>query len=147
MRSCFKLMELAIIGSTVLMVLPFSKQPQSTSRFVTAPEMQAALASITSDALLRHVTVLASDQFEGRAPGTRGEELTVNYLTEQFKQFGLRPGNPDGTYIQRVPLVGIRSQATASFVAGGKPLALRFPEAYAAFSPRPVPEIDVQNAE
>ncbi len=51
--------------------------------------------------------MLSSDEFEGRAPGTKGEELTVNYLVDQFKKFGLRPGNTDGTYIQKVPLVGI----------------------------------------
>ena len=39
--------------------------------------------------------------------GTRGEDLTVEYLVAQLKQVGLRPGNPDGTFIQRVPLVGI----------------------------------------
>jgi hypothetical protein len=114
---------------------------------VTSPEMQAAIASITSEELLRHVKVLASDQFEGRAPGTRGEELTVKYLIEQFKQFGLKPGNPDGSYVQQAPLIGITSQPAASFSASGKPIALRFPEDYAAFSPRPVSEITVQDAD
>ncbi|HEU4387136.1 MAG TPA: hypothetical protein VFV34_05025 [Blastocatellia bacterium] len=56
--------------------------------------------------MLRHIKVLASDEFEGRAPGTKGEGLTVNYLIEQFKQFGLKAGNPDGTYVQKVLLIG-----------------------------------------
>ena len=47
--------------------------------------------------------VLASDDFEGRKPGTRGEEKTVAYLTEQFKKLGLKPGNGQ-TYVQPVPL-------------------------------------------
>ena len=51
--------------------------------------------------------MLSSDEFEGRAPGTKGEELTVNYLVDQFKKAGLKPGNTDGTYMQKVPLVGI----------------------------------------
>ena len=50
---------------------------------------------------------LSSDEFEGRGPGTKGEELTVAYLIDQFKKIGLKPGNTDGTYIQKVPLVGI----------------------------------------
>src|SRR5207248_3648218 len=54
---------------------------------------------------------LSSDEFEGRAPGTRGEELTVRYLVDQFKKIGLKPGNTDGTYIQKVPLVGITPAA------------------------------------
>ena len=117
------------------------------SRFAPSPGMQAALASVTSEEVLRHVKVLASDQFEGRAPGSRGEELTVNYLIEQFKQFGLKPGNPDGAYIQQVPLVGITSKPSASFVAGGEPLSLGFPEDYAAYSPLPAPEVAVEDAD
>src|SRR5262249_42039571 len=138
---------LTVALSVTLITLAFASRQSSESRFAPSPEMQAALASITSEELLRHVKVLASDQFEGRAPGTRGAELTVNSLIEKFKQLGLSPGNPDGGYIQKVPMVGIKSQPAASFVAGGKPLALRFSEDYAAFSPRPAPEIMVKDTD
>ena len=147
MRIAIKLVGLTVALSAALIALAYAMRQRSESRFVASPEMQAALASITSEDLLRHVKALASDQFEGRAPGSRGEDLTVNYLIEQFKQFGLKPGNPDGTYIQQAPLVGIKSQANASFVAGGEPLSLRFPEDYAAFSPRPAPEVAVNDAD
>src|SRR5919204_481890 len=80
-------------------------------------ELKPALDSITADDLLKHIKALSSDEFEGRGPGTRGEELSVNYITEQFKRLGLKPGNPDGTYVQKVPLAGFRSQPRASFVA------------------------------
>ncbi|HVH27015.1 MAG TPA: M28 family peptidase [Vicinamibacterales bacterium] len=65
------------------------------------------LPDIDMPALLEHTKRLSSDQFEGRLPGTRGEELTVAYLIDQFKKVGLKPGNTDGTYVQKVPLVGI----------------------------------------
>jgi Zn-dependent M28 family amino/carboxypeptidase len=65
------------------------------------------LPDVDTDAVLVHVKTLSSDEFEGRGPGTKGEELTVAYLTDQFKKLGLKPGNTDGTYIQKVPLVGI----------------------------------------
>jgi Zn-dependent M28 family amino/carboxypeptidase len=75
------------------------------------PDMQripiGQLPSIDMNAVLSHTRVLSSDAFEGRAPGTKGEEVTVNYLVDQFKRVGLKPGNTDGTYIQKVPLVGI----------------------------------------
>ncbi|MFN7917769.1 MAG: M28 family metallopeptidase [Vicinamibacterales bacterium] len=58
-------------------------------------------------AVLAHTKTLASDEFQGRAPGTKGEDLTVAYLIDQFRKIGLKPGNTDGTYIQKVPLVGI----------------------------------------
>src|SRR5438309_2639703 len=65
------------------------------------------LPEINTDAVLAHTKVLSSDEFQGRAPGTKGEELTVKYLVDEFKQIGLKPGNTDGTFIQKVPLVGI----------------------------------------
>ena len=67
----------------------------------------AQLPKVDAGAVLAHTKVLASDDYEGRAPGTRGEERTVAYLVEQFKKMGLQPGNTDGTFIQKVPLVGI----------------------------------------
>src|SRR5262249_3264098 len=64
------------------------------------PALRPALDSFSPDALLKHIKVLSSDEFEGRAPGTAGEEKTVAYLTDQFKALGLKPGNPDGSYVQ-----------------------------------------------
>jgi Zn-dependent M28 family amino/carboxypeptidase len=65
------------------------------------------LPDIDMAAVLTHTKTLSSDEFEGRLPGTKGEELTVSYLIRQFQQAGLKPGNTDGTYVQKVPLVGI----------------------------------------
>jgi Zn-dependent M28 family amino/carboxypeptidase len=64
-------------------------------------------ARIEADRILDRIKVLSSDEFEGRAPGTKGEDLTVKYLEDEFKKLGLKPGNTDGTYTQKVPLVGI----------------------------------------
>ncbi|ALJ29684.1 M28 family metallopeptidase [Stenotrophomonas acidaminiphila] len=60
---------------------------------------------IDPEALSRHVRVLASDEFEGRAPATAGEQRTVDYLVEQFRKAGLQPGGKDGSWVQEVPLV------------------------------------------
>ena len=67
----------------------------------------AALASFSGDRILSHIRTLSSDEFEGRGPGSKGEQLTIKYLEDQFRSAGLEPGNPDGTYLQSVPLVGI----------------------------------------
>jgi Zn-dependent M28 family amino/carboxypeptidase len=107
----------------------------------------AAQQSINADDLLRHIRVLSDDSFEGRAPGTLGEQLTVSYLSEQFRRMGLEPGNPDGTYVQEVPLVGFQTRPTASFSAGGQTLALRFPEDYVAISRRFQPEVRIDDSE
>ena len=57
--------------------------------------------------ILDRIKAMSADEFEGRAPGTKGEELTVRYLEDEFKKLGLQPGNTDGTFVQKVPLVGI----------------------------------------
>ena len=74
-------------------------------------------------AVLAHTKTLSSDEFEGRAPGTKGEELTVTYLVDQFKKVGLKPGNTDGTYIQKVPLVGITPTPAPLVVQEGRAAA------------------------
>ena len=122
--------------------------PSNNSGTASTPaELKAALDSITTNDLLQYTKVLASDEFEGRGPGTKGEELTITYLTEQFKRLGLKPGNPDGTYTQKVPLVGFTGQPTASFTAGGKQIDLKFPDDYVAVSRRFVPESKVENSD
>ena len=63
------------------------------------PPTMAQLPDVDTNAVLGHVKVLSSDEFEGRAPGSKGEQLTVAYLIDQFKKIGLKPGNTDGTYV------------------------------------------------
>ena len=68
--------------------------------------------------MLEHIKVLAADAFEGRKPGSPGEDKTVQYLTEQFQKLGLKPGNTDGTFIQKVPLVGITGTQGKPLIVG-----------------------------
>ena len=120
------------------------------SVFADDPEterLKPALDAITPDGLLAHIKMLASDEFEGRAPGSKGEELSIKYISDQFKQIGLSPGNPDGTYFQEVPLAGIKTTPSASFAVGGKTTTLNFPDDYVASSARLQNEIKVENSD
>ena len=69
--------------------------------------------TIDPKVFMEHITVLSSDRFEGRAPGGTGEDLTVAYLEDQFRKMGAQPGNTDGTYVQRVPLVSLTPKPDA----------------------------------
>jgi Zn-dependent M28 family amino/carboxypeptidase len=109
--------------------------------------LQPALEAITPDGLLAHIKVLASDEFEGRAPGTKGEELSVKYITDQFKKIGLKPGNPDGSYTQEVPLAGIKGEPKMSFAIGDKITELKYPDDFVASSARLLPRISVDNSD
>jgi Zn-dependent M28 family amino/carboxypeptidase len=106
-----------------------------------------ALSSITSADLMTHTRVLSSDAFEGRGPGTRGEDSTVAYLEAQFRRLGLEPGNPDGSYVQNVSLVGFTSHPTATLSAGGKTIALDFPNDFVGVSRHQQPTVDVSGSE
>jgi Zn-dependent M28 family amino/carboxypeptidase len=64
----------------------------------------AALPALDAAAFARHIEILASDAFEGRAPGSQGEQLTVDYLQQQFAAAGLEPGNGD-SWLQTVPAI------------------------------------------
>jgi Zn-dependent M28 family amino/carboxypeptidase len=112
-----------------------------------ALRLEPGLEAITPDGLLAHIKVLASDQFEGRAPGTKGEELSVKYITDQFKQIGLKPGNPDGTYTQEVPLAGIKSEPRMSFIIGDKTIDLKYPDDFIASSARLQQAIKINNSD
>ena len=62
---------------------------------------------------------LSSDEFEGRMPGSKGEELTVALLSERFAAAGLEPGN-NGSWVQKVPLVEITARDFKPLVISGK---------------------------
>ena len=138
MRQLFRHAFLLLLLAPTMSILATDKIEQ---------QLKPALDAITPDSLLAHIKVLASDEFEGRAPGTKGEELSVNYISEQFARIGLKPGNPDGTYIQEVPLAGITSEPAMSFTVGEKKTDLKFPDDYVASSARLQSDIKVDNAD
>ena len=106
------------------------------------------LPQVDVDAVLAHTKVLSSDQFEGRAPGGKGEELTVGYLVNQFTKIGLKPGNPDGTYIQKVPLVGITaSPAPLVFRKGSQQVTLKWKDDLVAGTKRVVETVALADSE
>jgi len=113
-----------------------------------AGDLAAARSSLGGEAILDHIKVLASDEFEGRGPGTLGEDKTVAYLTEQFRRAGLKPGNPDGTFVQDVPLVGFQAKATSGTLRfAGSTIGLDSASAWVAVSRRFVPETVVKDSE
>ncbi|HEV3164304.1 MAG TPA: M28 family metallopeptidase [Isosphaeraceae bacterium] len=111
------------------------------------PVLTPAFRMIDGKDLLKHIQVLSSDTFEGRGPGTVGEKYTVDYLIDAFKSFNLKPGNPDGTFLQKVPLVGFRSKATGSIKVGDKTIDLAFPKDWVAVSRRMAPQVKVNDSD
>src|SRR3954467_6469721 len=108
--------------------------------------MQNALNAISADTLLSEIKTLSSDEFEGRKPGSEGEKKTVAYMKDQFQKLGLKPGNPNGTYLQTVPLAGIISKPTAEFTVSGRPVAAEFKRDFIAVSQHYAPDVTVKDS-
>src|SRR3989441_2059908 len=90
---------------------------------VPAP-VQRSMKEFSAEALKAHDRFLASDLLEGRAPGTRGDDLAMLYIAAQFESYGLQPAGDSGTYFQRVPLLGISmdpEKSSVSFTREGAP--------------------------
>ena len=103
---------------------------------------------IDAAALSRHVQVLASDAFEGRAPASAGEDKTVAYLIEAFQKAGVRPGGEDGGWTQAVPLVRaqVEGPVTAELRIAGKRQPLANGEDVVLQTLQPVARVDVERA-
>src|SRR5205085_3326751 len=110
-----------------------------------APLAVSALPRVDPAKILDHIKALSADSMEGRAPGTAGEDKAVAYIEAQYRALGLQPGNPDGTYIQKVPLVGITGSQAAplTFTKGAKSLGLKWKDEVVAWSKHVAPEASI----
>lgn len=105
-----------------------------------------ALHSISAKEMSDIIQTLSSDEYEGRAPASKGEALSTHYIADQFKKLGLKPGNTDGTYFQKVPMVGQTIENTDAklvFSAGDKKEDLTYGNDYVAFSERGEPMVSM----
>jgi Zn-dependent M28 family amino/carboxypeptidase len=126
---------IALSGALLLVACKPTDDPPAPAVSPLAVPAEA-LAAVDSGTLMSYVRVLAADSLLGRAPGTVGEDRTVAYLTAQFKALGLQPGNPDSTYVQKVPLVGITvtNSPTLTFNKGGTTQSLKWRDDYVAWT-------------
>ncbi|MEE4173185.1 MAG: M28 family metallopeptidase [Xanthomonadales bacterium] len=124
------LLRLAVLGGlSGLLLVACGEEPAQESPLAepaaapaAAPSgedlVQAAVDTMTEENYRRHVETLSSDAFGGRAPGTKGEELTVAYLIDHFEEIGLEPAN-NGVYTQDVPLVSVEIVNKPELVISG----------------------------
>jgi len=113
---------------------------------VVPPEAVSVLDTAT---LMTHIRALSDDSMLGRAPGSLGEVRTVAYLEGRFEVLGLEPGNPDGTYIQNVPLVAITADPAMVLTVRGKAAArrLKYRDDFVAWTRHVSPAVAIDNAE
>ncbi len=132
--------------SLLVSVLPARGQVTSEQESVLTA-LGPALKSVKANEILQQIRVLASDKFEGRNVGTVGETLTVNYLVDKFRKAGLKPGNPNGTFVQDVPMVGFLTKPRVDLTFEGREIPFSFPEDFVHDIPRLEPLVDLKNSE
>jgi Zn-dependent M28 family amino/carboxypeptidase len=106
----------------------------------------AALQKIDPERIRAHVRFLAHDLLEGRGTGQRGGDIAAEYIATQFALDGLKPAGDHGTYMQKVPLVGVTPEpdTTFSFIAAsGSAVHLKPLEQYVAYDETQQPKSDV----
>ncbi|MEE4177294.1 MAG: M28 family metallopeptidase [Bacteroides sp.] len=106
-----------------------------------------AEAVIDGEAMVEYIKVLASDEFMGRAPFTEGEELTINYLQQQFIGLGLEPAF-NGSYFQEVPLIEVKVKPaeTLRLTNGKGELMFNNLSEFVAFSRKVQPFTKIEDA-
>jgi Zn-dependent M28 family amino/carboxypeptidase len=96
----------------------------------------AAMQTINPDHIRWHVRYLSHDLLEGRGTGQRGGDIAAEYIATQFAEYGLKPAGDNGTFLQKVPLVGTTTQPETQFALvpkQGKAMNLKPLDDYVAF--------------
>ncbi len=136
-----------------LLAAPLSAQvsapkPRPESRFAShlPPSAIAAMQSIRAENIEQQVRFLSHDLLEGRGTGQRGGELAAEYIATQFALDGLKPAGENGSYMQKVPMVGITPGPATRFTvvpASGDVLNLRPLDDYVAYDQTQQPASDI----
>ncbi len=135
------------------LLLPALAACSPSDKTTSTPAAEAvpaeAIAALDTATIMQHIRVLAHDSLLGRKPGSLGEDKTVAYLEAQFKALGVAPGNPDGSYIQKVPLVGITvtNSPSMTFAKGGKTSTLKWRDDYVAWTKHVAPSASLDKSE
>ena len=110
------------------------------------PAAIAALEGIRKENIETHVRFLAHDLLEGRGTGARGGDIAAQYIAAQFALYGLQPAGDNGTYLQRVPFVGVTPGADTRFTlvpASGAPMDLKVLDDYVVYDQTQKPASDI----
>src|SRR3954468_20566840 len=126
------------------------RQPAATTAPAATPATTAAHTfspAIDAGDFVEHVKVLASDAFEGRGPGTPGEDKSVEYIKAQMQRIGLKPGNK-GEWFQTVPMVETTADpnTTLTLTVDGKPRTLKMGDDMVIGTTSGKPAIDIKDS-
>src|SRR5438046_6454633 len=116
-------LPLAAVVSIFFLIAGLSAAPPSSPQKNVSPDPPtrlpraavAAMETINPERIRAHVRFLSHDLLEGRGTGQRGGDIAAEYMATQFAVYGLKPAGDDGTYMQKVPMVGITPMPESTF--------------------------------
>jgi Zn-dependent M28 family amino/carboxypeptidase len=138
---------LVLLVSNVVVAQGSHKQSRQSNASVRLPGAAfAAMQKIDPERIRAHVRFLSHDLLEGRGTGQRGGDIAAEYIGTQFALYGLKPAGDGGTYLQKVPMVGITPQPETTFSlvgARGDARNLTPLDDYVAYDQTQQPQSDV----
>jgi Zn-dependent M28 family amino/carboxypeptidase len=152
-RPHLNIRRIAVLAAVLFSIVAVSAQgkppkPRAEKHFGShlPPAAIAAMQSIRPDNIETHVRFLSHDLLEGRGTGQRGGDIAAEYIAAQFALYGLKPAGENGTYLQKVPMVGITPGADTRFTvvpAKGKASDLKPLDDYVAYDQTQQPESNI----
>jgi len=134
-----------LLSSTLLYAAPKSRKGSIAAARLPASAF-AAMQTIDPERIRAHVRFLADDLLEGRGTGQRGGDIAAQYIATQFALYGLKPAGDNGTYLQKVPMVGVTTlpESTFTIVANsGQPMNLKLLDDYVTSNQTQQPQSDI----
>ncbi len=141
----FGKVSLAAAAAALVAGVAVTAAPARHSARIPVP--QITVPKITGDTIRDVTRELSSDRYEGRAPGSRADDLTITYIINRFKAAGLKPGNK-GSWLQDVPTVDITAKNADGLTveAGSQKLHYNFGPDIVAGSYRVTPQTRIKDA-
>jgi Zn-dependent M28 family amino/carboxypeptidase len=120
-------MRSSLLIVTLLAVSAFASSAKKPASTEMPAQVKEAMAAVNPNNIRTHVQFLASNVLEGRGTGQRGGDVAAQYIATQFALYGLKPAGDNGTYMQRVPMVGVTTDPSSSvtLIWNDKPNQLR----------------------
>jgi hypothetical protein len=122
-----------------------AKPKRSAASSTLPPSATAAMEAIDPQRIRAHVRFLSADLLEGRGTGQRGGDIAASYIASQFEIIGLKPAGDNGSYMQKVPMVGIATDpaSTVYVLHSGKTQKLKFADDIVAMDETQSPAEDI----
>jgi len=143
-----KTLLLSFFGMAVVALAQNSAKPVHAPAAAPRPSPAAfaAMETINPERIRAHVHFLSHDLLEGRGTGQRGGDIAGEYIATQFSIYGLKPAGDNGTYMQKVPMVGITPMPETTFSlvpSSGSAINLKVLDDYVAYDQTQQPQSDI----